>query len=169
VKLGPDGEIVRLLIGDFDTAKKMKELHNRTSTTGTPGYIPPEIWSIGKGESVGYTFAADIYSFGVIIFETLSFRRPFEELNRGLQIQEQLADSKKTYQDLVKGFSKAQLDAYHPLLLLFSQCCALDPSERPTVSFLIMSLKNIIVQAGGSTSAGLSSPPTRERAYSSFK
>jgi hypothetical protein len=62
------------------------------------------------------------------MFELLSFRRPFEELNRGLLIQEQLADGKKTYQDLIRGFSKTQLDAYFPLLQLFSQCCAIDPS-----------------------------------------
>jgi hypothetical protein len=36
------------------------------------------------------------------MFEVMSFRRPFEELNRGLQIQEQLADAKKTYVDLIK-------------------------------------------------------------------
>lgn len=120
------------------------------------------------------------------MFELLSFRRPFEELNRGLLIQEQLADGKKTYQDLIRGFSKTQLDAYFPLLQLFSQCCAIDPSgcccfffffrpfligtpllaERPTVSFLIVSLKNIIVQAGGVQAA---SPKTRERSYSSYK
>lgn len=62
------------------------------------------------------------------MFELLSFRRPFEELNRGLLIQEQLADSKKTYQDLIREFSKTQLDAYFPLLQLFSQCCAIDPA-----------------------------------------
>lgn len=67
VKLGQDGEMTRLLIGDFDTAKNMKarrrneetvplpdstrlkELHNRSSTTGTPGYIPPEVWNREKG------------------------------------------------------------------------------------------------------------------------
>jgi serine/threonine protein kinase len=166
VKLGPDGQMSRLLIGDFDTAKSLKDLNNRSSTAGTPGYIPPEVWSREDGQ-VSFSFAADVYSFGVIIFEVLSFRRPFEGL-RGLAIQAEMADAKKTYADLVRDFSKAQLDAYHPLLQLFSQCCAIEPGERPTVSFVIMSLKNILAQAG------LVSPRSpnsvgRPRAHSAFK
>ncbi len=166
MKLGPEGDIVRLLIGDFDSAKNMRELSKHASTAGTPGYIPPEIWSRAEGQ-VSYTFAADIYSFGIIMFEVLSFRRPFEEL-RGLAIQAELADGKKTYADLVKTFSKAQLDAYHPLLQLFSQCCAIEPGERPAVAFIIMSLKNMLAQRGVVTNP-VSPNTVRPRAASAFK
>ncbi len=144
-----------------------QDLKNRSSTAGTPGYIPPEVWSRENGQ-VLYTFAADVYSFGVIIFEVLSFRRPFEGL-RGLAIQAEMADAKKTYADLVKGFSKAQLDLYHPLLQLFSQCCAIEPGDRPTVSFAIMSLKNILAQAGFTSPRSPTASGVRPRANSSFK
>ena len=161
VKLGPEGEIVRLLIGDFDTAKNMKELSNRHSTAGTPGYIAPEVWKREDG-NVMYTYAADIYSFGILMFETLCFRRPFEG-SRGIAIQEQLLDSKKTFQDLTRDFTKAQIDEYHPMLQLFSQCCTVEPGERATISFIIMSLKNIIAQCGGG-SLSPRSPTQRPRA-----
>ena len=134
---------MRACIADFDTAKSMRQMHKRISTAGTPGYIAPEVWSRTNEEESPYTYSADVYSFGILIFETLTFSRPFETL-RGLAIQEQLLDSKKTYENLVSKLTKTQCNQYDPLLRLFSQCCAIDPGERPTVSFLIMALKNIV-------------------------
>jgi serine/threonine protein kinase len=84
-----------------------------------------------------------VYSFGILIFEILTFHRPFDDL-RGLAIQEKLLDSKKTYENLLSHLSKDQIQEYDPLLRLFSQCCSLEPTDRPTVSFVIIALKNIL-------------------------
>ena len=121
------------------------------------GFIAPEVWARSDKHQGSYTYSADVYSFGILIFEMLSFRRPFEHL-RGLAIQEQLLNPKNTYKDLVKDFTKAQLVEYDPLLRLFSQCCSIEPGERPTVNFICMSLKNIL----GSASSAKSPPVSRK-------
>ena len=144
VKLGASHEIQRCLIGDFDSAKKYEQAQNRMSTAGTPGYIAPEIWQrSSKKEGSAYTYATDIYSFGILIFEILSFRRPFEEL-RGIAIQEQLMESANTYKELVSHLPKPKIKEYHFLIQLFHQCISNDPGERPTIKFIMVSLRNII-------------------------
>lgn len=129
----------------------MKELKNRISTAGTPGYIAPEVWNLSEStkehDRGGYTYSSDVYSFGILIFEILSFRRPFESL-RGMAIQQQLLDSKKTYADLIGGLSKEQVKLYDPLLRLFSQCSSLEPGERPSPSYIVMLLRNLLVECG---------------------
>jgi serine/threonine protein kinase/WD40 repeat protein len=42
-------------------------------TCGTPAYMPPEQWSAASKATV----TADVYSFGVMLFEILTERRPF--------------------------------------------------------------------------------------------
>lgn len=54
---------------DFGFAKKMKHLSMKTQTNcGTPAYIAPEILR----DAVGYGHEADIWSFGVLMFEISS-------------------------------------------------------------------------------------------------
>lgn len=63
-----------LKIIDLGTAKIL-ENHYRTFTTiGTPHYIAPEVFS-GKG----YSFMADLWSLGIIIYEFMCGYVPFGE------------------------------------------------------------------------------------------
>jgi cGMP-dependent protein kinase len=61
---------------DMGTAKLLSHSNQRTSTViGTPHYMAPEIIQ-GKG----YSFAADLWSLGVILFEFLFLSLPFAEV-----------------------------------------------------------------------------------------
>jgi serine/threonine protein kinase len=61
---------------DFGFAKKLHSIHkDRTYTNcGTPGYAAPEVM-LGSG----YSYKADIWSFGILICEMMGGFTPFKE------------------------------------------------------------------------------------------
>jgi serine/threonine protein kinase len=64
------------LVSDFGLARLTNEAsHSRTgSLIGTPAYLAPEVAS---GQS-GHTIGSDVYALGVILYECLTGRLPFE-------------------------------------------------------------------------------------------
>jgi tetratricopeptide (TPR) repeat protein len=69
---------LRAVITDFGLAGAPLE---SDGVCGTPGYMAPELWN-GKQSSK----ASDIYSLGVILYETVSGRRPFQSESAEEQI-----------------------------------------------------------------------------------
>ena len=62
-----------LKIGDFGIAKGLDKTSGQASTfAGTAVYIAPEIHGGNK-----YNSMADVWSLGVVIFEILTFKKPF--------------------------------------------------------------------------------------------
>ena len=83
---------------DFGTAKVIK---NRTFTVvGTPQYMAPEI-ILGKG----YSFAADLWSLGIILFEFICGAVPFGETENGepYLVYKQIISEKFTYPKFIKS------------------------------------------------------------------
>lgn len=71
----------RVRLFDFGLAKEVRHHHQhcdeegryRLSMVGTPRYMAPEVL---RGES--YNNKADVYSFGIVLWELLSLRKAFE-------------------------------------------------------------------------------------------
>jgi serine/threonine protein kinase len=75
---------------DFGIAKDLTgEIYESTGTgiTGSPAYISPE-----QGLSENITHLADIYSFGVLLYEMLTGEHPFPDVGTTAQILHHISD-----------------------------------------------------------------------------
>ena len=77
VTLNERKDVSTLAIGDFDTAKRVTTVNQAKTILGTPGYIAPEV--LKSNEAGGYSFKADVFSFGMVIYELLTLKLPFED------------------------------------------------------------------------------------------
>jgi len=112
-----------LCIGDFDTAKLLTEHEQAKTVVGTAGYISPEIL---RSNRISYSFPADIWSFGMIIYEMMTLKRPYEDI-RVNQISDLVEKGKLPY------FPEELDEKYSPLLTFCKKCLSLNPNDRPSV------------------------------------
>ena len=141
------GNIREVVIADFDTSKIL--LTDQTKTTiGTPCYMAPEVINANFLGYEGYTVKADIWSFGMIIYELLTLNLPYAGIRGG---------DMKAAQDIREGnrpplpSPKSNLpreedqDSYKPLIDLFFRCCLKDPEKRLDAGFLAEKAEKILM------------------------
>ncbi len=143
VHAGPGREVVKLL--DFGIARSMHDsrLTNAGEIFGTPQYMAPErITTIDAGP------AADLYALGVILFEMLAGRLPFEsEEITGLFIKH-LQESPPKLSALVPQCPR-RLEA------LIGQLLAKKPEDRPVDAHqVIKELQALLPRVGSEPSGG---------------
>ncbi|CAD2099267.1 NIMA related kinase 2, putative [Plasmodium vinckei brucechwatti] len=63
-------------IGDFGLAKLLEKTDQSNTLCGTIGYMAPEVC-----KNIPYSYAADIWSIGVILYELIALRHPFKSKN----------------------------------------------------------------------------------------
>jgi len=95
-----------------------KPLHDRC---GTLRYMAPEV-----GLALGYGIEADTYSFGMLLWEICSLKKPFSKVKSANEF-ETLVFTKSKRPKLRKKWPV-------PLKDLTSQCWSKDPTERPAMS-----------------------------------
>jgi eukaryotic-like serine/threonine-protein kinase len=119
-----------LKLMDFGLAKMTSMLYisadelfdySLPATAGTPEYICPEQVRSGDMDARG-----DIYSIGVILFELLTGRRPFEGASARDLMMAHLEERPPSFADV--GLTGAIPPALERLIL---SCMAKDPAERP--------------------------------------
>ncbi|CAB1121477.1 unnamed protein product [Ectocarpus sp. CCAP 1310/34] len=114
----------RLKLFDFGLAKivrrrggRLSQRYEMTGETGSTRYMCPEV-----AMQLPYNEKADVYSFGLILWEMLSLRRPFEGLNR-----------KEFVQSVIKGGRRPPLQQEWSAALreLMRRCWDEDMDTRP--------------------------------------
>jgi len=130
------GEISRLIIGDFDTAKRINIDQNVLPKTiiGTPCYMAPEV--INAQTAGSYSFQADVWSFGMVLFELLTLKPPYSDV-----------PSFDVPGKIISGIRPTLLrdltPEYEPLMVLFQKCTEMQPQERPDISLVKEELHTI--------------------------
>jgi serine/threonine protein kinase len=132
------------LVADFGFAKLIPEgvSHMTTRVKGTIGYLAPEYAMWGKVSE-----SCDVYSFGILLLELITGRKPIEKLPGGVKrtITEWAEPHivKGRFKDLVDpklrgDFDENQLkQAIHAAAL----CVQSEPEKRPTMKVVVTMLK----------------------------
>lgn len=128
-----------LRIGDFDVSKVMDTGKiTFTRAVGTPGYIAPEvlgnIGGKGKGKPYkGHDTKVDIWSYGMILYEMMTLRRPYYEL-RSFEVSERNQAGIRAEFPPDLDIDGLKLDK---LAKLYVECTQKDPRKRPSVKKIV--------------------------------
>lgn len=126
--LDPDTPKERVKVMDFGLAKLMEDSTNRRVTdtnidfaVGTPGYIAPEQV---RGETMNHR--GDIYSVGVMLYELLTGRLPFQGANSMDVLLAHATEPPPRFADI--GLTDWVPPGVEAIVM---QCLAKDPDDRP--------------------------------------
>ncbi|XP_019440913.1 PREDICTED: serine/threonine-protein kinase BRI1-like 1 [Lupinus angustifolius] len=148
-------------VSDFGMARLVDALDTHLSVStlaGTPGYVPPEYY-----QSFRCTTKGDVYSYGVILLELLSGKRPidsseFGDDNNLVGWSKQLHREKRVNDildpDLVMQTS-SETELYQYLRIAF-ECLDERPNRRPTMIQVMAMFKEFQVDTDSDIFDGFS-------------
>jgi eukaryotic-like serine/threonine-protein kinase len=140
------------LVTDFGVAKALRAAGGDTVTTvgiavGTPQYMAPE-QAMGQ-ETIDHR--ADLYALGVLGYEMLAGRPPFEGANAQALLAAQVLETPPDLATLRPGLPPALVQVVH-------HCLAKDPAERPVSAEAVLARLESI---GATPSGGITPTDTR--------
>jgi len=130
-------EDFHLFVADFGLAR-IKPL-NPVTAVGTEQCNAPELLT---GERVAYTEKCDVYSFGLVLYEVATRRKPFGQASVELFV-EMIKDGKRPpIIGQPSGSFNGEREQVIPqeFAQLVERCWAQDPSERPTFPEIIKTI-----------------------------
>ncbi|KAF8398866.1 hypothetical protein HHK36_014730 [Tetracentron sinense] len=153
-------------VSDFGMARLISALDTHLSVStlaGTPGYVPPEYY-----QSFRCTAKGDVYSFGVILLELLTGKRPTDKEDFGdtnlvgwVKMRVREGKGKEVIdQELVsasKGTNEGEAEDFKEMvkyLEITLQCVEDFPSKRPSMMQVVTMFKDLIPGAGNGNNSG---------------
>ncbi|EFA85865.1 putative transmembrane protein [Heterostelium album PN500] len=135
---------VCIKLTDFGTSKEVNSMasENATSGIGTPVYMAPEILL-----KKPYGTQADVYSFGIMLYELVIGEIPFDDLRANWEIPRFILDGQRP----TKGLELAP----PTIRQLIEECWRGEPDERPTFDTIIPRLEEALI-----TFSDMNTPPT---------
>jgi len=120
-----------------DASVEANDAYEMSGATGSLRYMAPEV-----ADSLPYNHKADVYSFGIILWEMNSFKKPFDGL-----------DKEQFYEKVVHGGERPPINRKWPngIATLMTDCWDADWRKRPTFREVEERLDSII---GGEKSGG---------------
>jgi serine/threonine protein kinase len=129
---------------DFGLAKIVEnasvesdEVYQMSGETGSLRYMAPEV-----ADGLPYHWGADVYSFGIILWELNATKKPFDGLNREL-----------FYERVVHGGERPPLNRKWPkeLTALMTECWDADMHNRPRFSRILERIDGLLNKEKGGT------------------
>jgi tetratricopeptide (TPR) repeat protein len=144
----------RVHVADFGIASAagLGSLTQTGTVLGTASYLSPEQ---AQGERT--TAASDLYSLGIVAFELLTGRRPFEGDSVAAEAAAHVTGTVPSVRDLNPALP-SELDP------VFAQALAKDPARRyGSAAEFVAALRNSLEEAAGTTRVMAAAPPVRRR------
>jgi serine/threonine protein kinase len=116
-------------IGDLGISKSATESADNNENYGIIPYMAPEIFQGQK-----YTKASDIYSFGMIMWEFMTGRRPFWDRNHDIELIIDISDGLRP--PIVTNAPEGYIE-------LMKECWNSDPYKRPQATYLYERVYNV--------------------------
>jgi serine/threonine protein kinase len=133
-------------IMDFGLAKLIEnasvdsdDVYAMSGETGSLRYMAPEV-----ADGLRYNYSADVYSFGIILWELNAMKKPFEGLSRDL-----------FYERVVHGGERPPLSRKWPAQLtsLMSECWDAEMHNRPKFRDIVVRLDALLEKEKGGTAS----------------
>ncbi|XP_068647454.1 LRR receptor-like serine/threonine-protein kinase FEI 1 [Aristolochia californica] len=134
-------------VSDFGLAKLVvdDEAHVTTVVAGTFGYLAPEYLQSGLA-----TVKSDIYSFGVVLLELVTGKRPTDPsfVKRGLNIvgwMNTLVRESRLHEVVDKNCKDADIETVEAVLDIASKCTNANPESRPSMNRVLQMLEEEVL------------------------
>ncbi|KAL4649049.1 mitogen-activated protein kinase kinase kinase 7 isoform X2 [Arapaima gigas] len=124
-----------LKICDFGTACDIQT--HMTNNKGSAAWMAPEVF-----EGTNYSEKCDVFSWGIILWEVITRRKPFDEIG-GPAFRIMWAVHNGTRPPLIKNLPK-------PIESLMTRCWSKDPSQRPSMEEIVKIMSHLMQYFPGS-------------------
>ncbi|TVU23169.1 hypothetical protein EJB05_30203, partial [Eragrostis curvula] len=129
-------------LSDFGLATVINPNHSHVTTVvaGTFGYLAPEYFDTGRATTKG-----DVYSYGVVLLELLTGKRPTDEsfLENGTRLVtwvKETMEDKREHHAVDEALSSFPADQVRFVFAVADKCLDSDPANRPTMAQVVKML-----------------------------
>mmetsp|Transcript_8588 Transcript_8588/g.35801 ORF Transcript_8588/g.35801 Transcript_8588/m.35801 type:complete len:850 (+) Transcript_8588:147-2696(+) len=130
-----DNHSLQVKVSDFGLARTAKSKSG--AVVGTRRYMAPEMM-----QRQPINEKADIYSYGVLLWQILTRKRPFAQFS-GIKTSQE----KKAFCDHVSAGNRPDIPLSAPPILakLINRCWATDPLKRPSFQVVVETLEQVVL------------------------